>query len=290
MKDIINAQLKKNRDLNLLFKKLETEINIDENFKQTLIKVKKENINNIDELVEYTVKKTLESIYEINQYLIISKVDINDLKNIYFKTWNKLEETNSDKILIEHHKNLSEWISKFYPKKFINTLKENRKIGKVLNKEYKADIQKQVLDLNCEELLEPIIDIGCGKNGILVKELSKKYKNVIGIDRLITDQSQYLIEIDWFDFVFENQKWGAVISNMSFTNHMIYTLHNDKKNIFKYILKYKEILDSLKMNGKFIYAPSLSFLEEKLDKQKYEIVSKKVINNYSMTKIIKKNI
>ena len=37
---------------------------------------------------------------------------------------------------------------------------------------------------------------------------------------------------------------------MNFKNHMIYTLYNDKKNSFKYILKYKEILDSLKMNGK----------------------------------------
>ena len=52
---------------------------------------------------------------------------------------------------------------------------------------------------------------------------------------------------------------------MSFTNHLLFHLSNGTEEFPKYLLKYKEILESLKPGGMFVYAPSLPLIEERLD-------------------------
>lgn len=284
MKNIIDRQILTNKNLNLLFNQLDSAIRIDKTFRETLIKLKRGN-EDVSELIDHTVRKTLETIYRINQYLELSKEDITTLKRIYEETWEELREENIAAIIRSHHQKLSTWIARFYPPDFISALENKQSIGHVLNEEYTAAFQLALFDINPDELAEPIIDIGCGKNGLLVKAISRVKKNVTGIDRLISDENELLLENDWFEFYFEVNHWGTIIANMSFSNHLLYTFTNDQKNLYRYFAKYKEIIESLKIDGTFIYAPSIPFIEDRLDPESYVVTRKEVAVSHAMTKI-----
>jgi hypothetical protein len=58
---------------------------------------------------------------------------------------------------------------------------------------------------------------------------------------------------------------------MSFTNHLNYAYRNDIAQLEPYLLKTKEILESLSRGGSFHYAPGLVFLEEELSREMYQI-------------------
>ena len=62
-----------------------------------------------------------------------------------------------------------------------------------------------------------------------------------------------------------SSKWGTIVSNLSFANHAEYVAHYDKKQVGKYIDRYKEILASLASGGSFVYAPSVAYLEDTID-------------------------
>ena len=246
MKKSIEQQILTNKNLNLLFNQLDSAIGIDKSFRETLTTLKRDN-EDVNDLIDYTVRKTLDTIFLINQYLEITKKDINRLKKIYKETWMDLNEENLEQVIRQHHKKLSAWIARFYPPYFISALENQPLIGHVRNEEYSAELQSAIFDIKIEELKEPIIDIGCGKNGRLVKAISLVKKSVTGIDRFITDENELLLENDWFEFYFEGNHWGTIFANMSFSNHLLYTFTNDQRNIFRYFAKYKEIIESLKI-------------------------------------------
>jgi hypothetical protein len=286
MKEIIDNQIQINGKLNLLFKQLNTEVKIDDKFKEKLIELKNHN-GNVTDLIDYTVKRTVDTIFQLNQYLDISNGEIEILKRIYQETWETLQENNFNNTIGEHHQKLSKWISKFYPPDFSEALENNRTIGSVKNREYSAEFQTAVFDISLADLKEPIIDIGCGKNGHLVNKINELKKHVVGLDRIINEEKGFLFEINWFDFYFEPKKWGTIISNMSFANHLQFTFNHDIGNIYRYYVKYKEILESLKLNGEFIYAPSLPFIEERLDRTRFSVIRKEITESDSISKIMR---
>ena len=286
MKKSIDQQILTNKNLNLLFNQLDSAIGIDKTFRETLTRLKRNN-KDVNELIDYTVRKTLDTIFQINQYLEISKKEINPLKKIYKETWMDLKEDNFDLVIRCHHQKLSAWIARFYPPDFISALENQQSIGQVLNEEFTADFQMAIFDIKIEELEEPIIDIGCGKNGRLVKMIRQVKKNVMGIDRLLSDENKFLLENDWFDFYLEGNHWGTIFANMSFSNHLLYTFKNDRQNIYRYFAKYKEIIESLKIYGTFFYAPSIPVIEDRLDNECYKVDRKEIIGGHSITKIIR---
>jgi hypothetical protein len=134
--------------------------------------------------------------------------------------------------------------------------------------EYKADLQIQVLHLNPHTLIEPVLDIGCGKQGTLVSHLSKLGIKALGIDRYQFSESN-LIYSDWLAFNFGNKKWGTIISHLSFSNHFKHHHLRDDGDYLAYAKKYIEILHSLKIGGSFHYAPDLPFIETYLDRKQF---------------------
>ncbi len=287
MEEIIRDQIAANHQLNLFFENLEEEILINENFKEKVLELKKSGFQDIEEHVDQAVEQTINTIYRINQYLDIPAKEVRSLRRIYFSTWNNLEEDNFREVMNEHHRKLSEWISRFYPEPFISALKSRRRIGCVVNSEYSPEFQEQVLGIELRSLLEPVIDLGCGKHGNLVKKINETGKRAIGIDRVLAAGTDYLLERNWFDFYMEKGKWGTIFANMSFTNHMIYAFKNESGNLYKFLLKYNEIVESLKTDGQFIYAPSVPLVEERLDPDRYRIIRRNVTGEYSVTRVIK---
>ena len=161
------------------------------------------------------------------------------------------------------------------------------RIGNVLNKEYSPEFQFELYELSIQDLMEPIIDIGCGSQAEFINVLLQKEKDAFGIDRLLKDQNERLIEISWLEYRFLPESWGTIYSNMAFSNHYIYALRDNPSDIIKYALKFEEILESLKINGSFIYAPSLQEIENKVDKKKYEVMHIWKASGVTITKIKK---
>ncbi len=133
--------------------------------------------------------------------------------------------------------------------------------------------------------MEPIIDIGCGSQANLVRHICKQKDNVLGIDRKIDYKSVHTKEIDWLEFNFAPCFYGTIIANMSFSNHLVYHMQNKTEHLQAFISKYKEILASLKKGGVFVYAPSLPFIEERLNRAKYSVYAADWGNNNRVTKI-----
>lgn len=281
----IEKQLELNKEINLFSSNLDKVVLLDNDFIAELLNLKKQNKSISINFLRKTTETVLEIFYGINQYINIQQTDMKDFEDIYKTTFDKISDENINEIMINHYQRLSTWLSQFYPNHFINQLSEQDKIGMVLNEEYSAEFQINILDLEVTNLDEPIIDIGCGKTGNLICKLNEMGKKAVGIDRIIRADKKYLKENNWFEFNFENDKWGTIISNMSFTNHLLYTYKNDNENLEKYLMKYKELLDALKPGGSFIYTPSVPFLENYIDGIKYTVTRNLITEEISRTMI-----
>ncbi len=281
----IEKQIESNKRVNLFFHDLEKVMNLDKDFVRELLELKKKQADLPDEEVEKITRKVLQIFYGINQYLNVTHKDIEDLKNIYRVTYAEAAETNIHEVMIEHHKQLSLWLSRFYPAQFIEQLKRQEEIGSVLNEEYTAEFQRTILDLDIPSLKEPILDIGCGSRGHLVTALNRQGKQAWGIDRVIHSSEKYFREQSWFEYKFEKESWGTIISHMSFSNHLLFTYRHDPEKLPEYLNTFKEILESLRIHGTFIYTPSIPFLENYLEGAGYTICSREIAEQINRSTI-----
>jgi hypothetical protein len=92
-----------------------------------------------------------------------------------------------------------------------------------------------------------------------------------GVDRHLDADRDYLSSADWLDYRLEAGAWGTVISHMAFSKHFIHRYLRSDGEDYAYAMKYREILDSLRPGGVFLYAPSLPFVERHLDAKAYEL-------------------
>lgn len=245
-------------------------------------------LSNIDkkrehDLIDFTIKNTLDQFYQVNQYYYFNQDDILELEEIYKNLFSELKTTSqninsSDLSMIsdKHYLNLKNWIKKSnsFAEKIYNDkyayLKQN-----VVCSEYSAQTQLELLGINQQNLIEPIIDIGCGENANLVSYFNNLGYNILGIDRSV-ENSFILNKISWLDFNFKPKEWGTIISNLGFSNHFNHHhLRNDGSYI-DYAKKYMEILYSLKIGGSFYYAPNASFIEKYLDPDQFKIEYKSI--------------
>jgi hypothetical protein len=285
LKYAIDKQIEKNSHLNLLYDNLRGVLCVDGTFSDMLVQVHQKGIDNPNNIFSYAVEKTISTIYSVNQFICITTEQKNELYNIYKESWLDYDPRHSYDSILRHHQRLTKWISRLYPPDFVAALRGKQKIGSVVDARYSADFQIYVLGLQIENILEPIIDIGCGSQAILVRYLCQQKDHVFGIDRKIDYKSIYTKEIDWLEFKFTRRFYGTIIANMSFSNHLIYHIQNRTAYIKAYLLKYKEILESIKNGGLFVYAPSLPFIEERLDREQYSVEITDFGNKNRVTKI-----
>ncbi|MFA6506198.1 MAG: hypothetical protein WCT14_08875 [Treponemataceae bacterium] len=138
--------------------------------------------------------------------------------------------------------------------------------------EYSLALQKSVLRLDPAVLMEPILDIGCGKKALLVKSLRRENRRAVGIDQYVPlDNSGDVLCRNWLEFEYLPGYWGSVIAHMSFANHFIFTRNRGTSLAKKYRETYYMILASLKIGGAFSYTPSLPEVEKTLDRSKYRV-------------------
>jgi len=231
-------------------------------------------------LIDYATDKAIEEFCRVNQYYSFDPKARNALKRIYADLFESLQnKTDSvENISKNHYENLKKWIKESNP--FAEKIYRNagKKVNPVACSEYAPDLQTDILKIDTEHLMQPVLDIGCGSHGHLVNYLRSHGIEVCGIDRF-KFTSQNLITADWLEYDYGIKKWGTVLSNLGFSNH--FNHHNLRKdgNYIEYGKTYMNILHSLKIGGCFHYAPDLPFIEKYLDNKQF-ILKKYEINEY----------
>jgi hypothetical protein len=251
---------------------------IDPNFLATLEALvasntiqKSENVS--EEIVSFTAQEFVKRLLSINPYLGINQQQVETLEEIYRQTWQRIIKTGNIKASLRelHYPELAKWLASLYPEKFRKFLKSASVIGNVTYGEYSAEFQVELFGIDVSHMQPPVLDIGCGGQANLVRYLRSLSVDAYGIDRYLEIQEPYLEQIDWFEYDFQPCRWGTIISNMAFTNHLKYAYLHDRFQLEQYLIKMKQIAESLSMGGSFHYAPSLPFVEDQLSEEKYRV-------------------
>ena len=283
----IRQQIESNKSKNLLYARVGQIMEIEPGFLFALEQLLASARQDIDvtrqiqfDMVSFAVQALLERLYSVNQYLRIDRAKVQELENIYRQTWQIMLRTGDvHAALREHHyPELSRWIADLYPPGFLESLKLSPFIGHVVCKEYSAQLQIELLGIDVSHIKEPLIDVGCGARANLVRYLRSLDIEAYGLDRSLARADSYLESIDWFDYSFEPDTWGTIVSHLAFANHLVFTYRHDRTQLDQYVLKMRDMIRSLVIGGTFYYAPSLPFIEQRLSAQ-YEVKRKRVVRD-----------
>ena len=285
----IENQLKYNKGKNLFRESGETEFKFVAETIQAIAGIGALDTESESFLIEYTSDKVLNEFCRINQYYSFNTQAKEELKEIYRNLFEafKTSDTDLENISAKHYQNLQLWLDKnnAFARKLYSGAGEI--IDPVACSEYSPQLQIDVLGIETGNLMEPILDVGCGKKGLLVKYLSYQGFSIVGIDRFSFTESN-LLTADWLEYEYGNNHLGTIISNLGFSNHFIHHNLRDDGNYLAYGKKYMEILKSLKVGGSFYYAPALPFIECYLDPKEFRVHTKKAAGlDYNST-IIKR--
>lgn len=129
--------------------------------------------------------------------------------------------------------------------------------------EHDPRVQFEVLGLDSAALVPPVLDLGCGPSGALVRRLRAAGIDAVGLDRVAVDEPPF-IAADWLEFPLAPAAWGTVISHLGFSLHFLHHHLRPGGEAARHARRYMEILRSLRPGGAFVYAPSLPFVEAHL--------------------------
>lgn len=284
----IDNQIENNQDKNIFLDKLEI-FQFTNEIVKAISGIDSINSNSRQFLIEYATYKVIEEFYRVNQYYSFDSKAINDLRKIYSDLLEIIQtKTNSiDSISKNHYEKLQQWIKESNP--FAEGIYRDRPedVPPVECSEYSPELQINILHIDIEDLMPPVLDIGCGSRGYLVNYLKNQGIVVCGIDRFRFTSSD-LITVDWLEFNYGKEKWGTIISNLGFSNHFKHhNLREDGKYI-DYGKTYMNILNSLKVGGSFHYAPDLPFIEKYLDNKRFSLRNYKIGEYDFRTTIIRR--
>ncbi|MBN2544324.1 MAG: hypothetical protein JXB50_00915 [Spirochaetes bacterium] len=280
----IKKQLNFNSNKNIFYKKSDNFFTLSDDTKKFIIENKHDIIDFFENykseaLIDNLIKEVLKTFNNAYQFLDITSNDFTVLKDYYFQLlyntykFLKYNISDLDTIISHHYENLRKWLLTYKPHiKRMNP--DNEKYTKtVVCYNYSPEFQINFFDFETDKLKQPILDIGCGYNALLVKHLRALDIEAYGIDVLLNDNHDYLISCSWLEYDYGSEKWGTIISHMAFSNHLINNYKRNDKNYFNYIKKFRDILKSLKKGGTFYYAPSFDLKDIDMDKNKYKVTS-----------------
>lgn len=209
-----------------------------------------------------------------------SKEDCQNILEIYHKLIENIADAQKDyeRIALEHFTQVKNYINDFTSKEENET-----KYSK-----YSPEFILEILDVKEEELKGKSLDIGCGKNGELVKFLAQKGMDSYGID-MECEESDKLEQEDWLIKEYPENTYDLITSNLTFTKHFNEANQEEANDqeCFEYAQSYMKILNSLKVGAKWHYVPSVTFIEELLPEDKFE-VNNTFIDDSIMRTIVKR--
>lgn len=224
-------------------------------------------------LIDYLTNRVLQKLCKVNQYYSFDTRSQKELREIYMDLSKNIRNPGANRDLSAkvHYTKLKNWLlnsNSFAEKMYIS---KEELIEPIVCHEYSAGLQLEILQLDMDLIDSPALDIGCGKQGKLVRHLRANGIEAFGCDRF-AETSHFITCSDWFEFEFGIEKWGTIVSNLGFSNHFNHNHLRDDGCYLEYAKTYMDILNSLKIGGSFHYAPNLPFIEKYLEKSKFKLV------------------
>lgn len=279
IKQFIKKQISFNKGKNLLANSAVNSlqmIEVDESLVETM---KNMNAETESQMIDFMTNEALQEFCRVNQYFSFNNESVQQLKKIYFllnqnirKLENTVQQSELKNISLLHYERLCNWLVQ--TNAFAGKMYDNSQefVQPVPCSEYPPQLQLNILKLDIKNMLQPVLDIGCGREMNMLNYLRDNSIEAYGIDRFDIENPFYE-KADWLEYTFEENKWGTIISNLGFSNHFIHHNARIDGKYRDYALKYMEILDSLKPGGSFHYSPDLAFIEIYLDKSKYNCIN-----------------
>lgn len=179
-----------------------------------------------------------------------------------------------EKVLEDHHVRLQSWLTAVLEN--AGALDAARSGAEIVCAEYSPIIQLRVLGLGDARLADPVLDLGCGEAGLLVRHLrSAGQVQVEGIDQ-DASSANGLTRCSWFDVLLPASSLGTIIAHQSFTLHFLHAHIASAERAARFAQRYMDILHALKPGGCFAYAPSLPFIEQLLDADRFSVSTRAI--------------
>jgi hypothetical protein len=231
------------------------------------------NLSNVDKnvLLMNLSRRFVKTLYQTDPYINFSDKDNLIIQKIYsLLLCDITSEFLIDVIEKRHFQRICMLVKETNPAVYQINHNSNRDAQHFVYAEYSPEFQLNLLKIDSSFLLDPILDLGCGEHGCLVEYLRAQHLTAYGADRLQQNRDYYF-KCDWLEFIYGDQKWGTIISHLSFTSHFLHHfLQNDGIDIL-YAGTYMKILKSLAAGGRWIYTPSVPFIENLLPQSEYHV-------------------
>jgi len=240
-------------------------------------------------IMHYMAERFMETCFDVNQYIDFSRQEYLSIIALYDSLLSDMSDSalSNEAIEVRHHDRIQHLIK--VTNHFIYELNANKQkqVVPVVCAEYSPEFQVGLLQIGLDErLVEPILDIGCGRQGRLVSYLREQGFAAYGVDRLCPSSS-CLFRQNWLEFDYGKEKWGTILANLSFSSHFINNYLRQDSDHIVYAKTYMRILASLKRRGRFIYAPSVPFIEDLLPKEHYHVNRNAIDPVFYKTEILK---
>jgi hypothetical protein len=142
--------------------------------------------------------------------------------------------------------------------------------GEPLSAEHSPGLQLEVLGVEPRDLLEPVLDLGCGPSAGLVRRLRAEGIDARGLDRDVVAEP-FLVRGDWLEASLGRSRWGTILSHLGFSMHFLHHHLRPRGSAERYARRYLELLRALRPGGSFRYVPALPFLESLLPSAVYAV-------------------
>ncbi len=280
LQNIIDSQLKWTKGRNFLSGDVDASLWFISETGNIIGDIKNLHSDEINEILDYLVESALSEFCRVNQYYSFdenAKVSLKECYRFLFDRMIKINENDISeelkRLAKDHLKNLNNWLLQTNPFAEKMYREAEAVINAVPCAEYSADFQIDLMGIKLSDIVEPVLDIGCGKEANLIKYLRGRNIEAFGFDRF-ENNYPYCETADWLEYNYGSGKWGTIISNLGFTNHFVHHHYRIDGNFEAYAKTYMRILNSLKRGGKFYYSPGVSFIENYLDERNYKITIK----------------
>jgi hypothetical protein len=288
--DVVNQQFQQSLFKNL-FCTVEGQIHFNINTikaLQLLNEQKSDEFTNedVDVLLQNIINRFVLTFYRTDPYINFSAEDKLIIRQIYLLMLRDVSKFQIKEVEKRHYERICWFIRKTNPGIYQINCNSDRYAKHFTSAEYSSAFQMELLGIDRQHLKEPILDIGCGEHGYLVKYLREQRLEAFGIDRLQIDKA-YFFNGNWLEFEYGNHRWGTIISNLSFSSHFLHHFSQKDGLDISYAKVYMEILKSLVTGGTWIYAPSVTYIENLLPDNKY-LVNQSLIDTGSYKTVIHK--
>lgn len=215
------------------------------------------------------------------QYIDIADVHLRDLEATYISFVDGLTRLPAlqprshwsqalGSVLRTHHRRLRQWVAAELDA--VGGLAPISRGVMPACGQYSPEVQLAVLGIDPQSLSGPILDLGCGEEGLLVQALRATGHTVAGVDQNAANSD--LLRVSWFDAPLQRNRWSMVIAHQSFSLHLLHAHLQSEAHAARYVRHYMTILRALRIGGRFAYAPNLPFLEALLPVGQFKVTVK----------------